>query len=214
MNPAGGRVTRIHHPRPSCQKIPEDFKKKHQDKERGNYPKRYPFHRRGPNRGIVEIFQPLQIGEYTGAVDPEDHLCHFENDVSLLHQYDDGVKCRVFLTILVGPTQRWFSHLKPRSIGSFKDFSALFLHHFASSKCYYKTPLSLFSMKQQNRETLRDYIQYLPSATSKISISAFSQGLMEDDFFRSLTKKPLAYDDLMGRVQKYFNMEKAQHIRK
>lgn len=55
----------------------------------------------------------------------------------------------------------------------------------------------------------------VPSATSEIMVSAFSQGLSEGDFFRSLAKKPLAsYDDLLGRVEKYINMEEVQQAKK
>lgn len=154
-------------------------------------------------------FQPLQIGEYTGTSDLEDHLYRFKN-ASQLHQYNNGVKCRVFLTTLARLSQCWFNRLKPRFIGFFEDFSTLFLHHFASSKRYHKTPLSLFSMKQQNKETLREYIQHfnqlvleVPSTILEILVSIFSQGLVEGNFFRSLAKKPSAsYDELMGRAKK------------
>ncbi|KAL8541318.1 hypothetical protein ACS0TY_002534 [Phlomoides rotata] len=37
--------------------------------------------------------------EYDGTNDPQDHLLRFENG-ALLHQYPDGVKCRVILTTL------------------------------------------------------------------------------------------------------------------
>lgn len=51
---------------------------------------------------LLSHFQPpLKIKKYTGALDPEDHLCRFQN-VSLLHQYNDGVKYRVSLTTLEG----------------------------------------------------------------------------------------------------------------
>ncbi|KAL8511115.1 hypothetical protein ACS0TY_017801 [Phlomoides rotata] len=37
--------------------------------------------------------------ECDGTNDPQDHLLRFENR-ALLHQYTDGVKCRVFLIVL------------------------------------------------------------------------------------------------------------------
>lgn len=40
---------------------------------------------------------------------------------------------------LAGLTQWWLSRLEPRSIGSFEELNALFIHHFASSKHYHKT---------------------------------------------------------------------------
>ncbi|XP_075494699.1 uncharacterized protein LOC142532266 [Primulina tabacum] len=76
--------------------------------------------------------------------------------------------------------KRW----RPNSIQSFEDFSAAFLHRFASSKRHQKNYLSLFVMKQQEAETLREFVQRfntaaleIPAATPYIMISAFTQGL-------------------------------------
>lgn len=60
-------------------------------------------------------FRQPQVGEYTGSSDPEDHLCCFEN-ASLLYQYTNEVKCRVFLNTLSGSTQQWFNRLYISSI--------------------------------------------------------------------------------------------------
>ncbi|KAL8554534.1 hypothetical protein ACS0TY_002647 [Phlomoides rotata] len=43
--------------------------------------------------------------ENDGTNDPQDHLLRFENG-ALLHQYTDGVKCRVFLTTLTKAAQQ------------------------------------------------------------------------------------------------------------
>ncbi|KAL8484403.1 hypothetical protein ACS0TY_026900 [Phlomoides rotata] len=43
--------------------------------------------------------------EYDGTSNPQDHLLRFENE-ALLHQYTNGVKCRVFLTKFTKATQR------------------------------------------------------------------------------------------------------------
>ncbi|XP_075521096.1 uncharacterized protein LOC142554295 [Primulina tabacum] len=73
---------------------------------------------------------------------------------------------------------------QPNSIQSFEDFSAAFLHRFASSKRHQKNYLSLFVMKQQEAETLREFVQRfntaaleIPATTPDIMISAFTQGL-------------------------------------
>lgn len=96
---------------------------------------------------LLSHFRPLQIEEYIRTSNPKDHLSHFEN-ASLLHQYNDGVNCWVFMMTLAGSAQRWFSLLKLRCIDSFKKFNTLFLYHLASSnKHYHKTSLSLFTMK-------------------------------------------------------------------
>ncbi|XP_042467262.1 uncharacterized protein LOC122050425 [Zingiber officinale] len=133
----------------------------------------------------------------------------------------DGVKCRVFLTMLSDSAQRWFRRLPDGSIQSFKDFRTTFLHHFASSRRYQKTSVSLFSMKQGPRETLRAYIQRfnqaamgIPTVSSETMMNAFTQGFIDGDFFRSLIRKlPRDYDHMLKKASEYINVEEAQATR-
>ncbi|XP_074559865.1 uncharacterized protein LOC141815896 [Curcuma longa] len=166
-------------------------------------------------------FRAPQLMDYTGATDPEDHLGRFEN-AATLHQYTDAIKCRVFLTTLAGAAVRWFNHLPPASICSFNDFRGSFLRHFATSRAYRKTVMDLFAIKQRPKESLKDYLrrfnqgaQEVPAAPSEVLVSAFSQGLIEGDFFRSLIKKPPEnFDMLMTRADKYIHVEEAQSARR
>ncbi|XP_074579120.1 uncharacterized protein LOC141835644 [Curcuma longa] len=166
-------------------------------------------------------FRAPQLMDYTGATDPEDHLGRFEN-AATLHQYTDAIKCRVFLTTLAGAAVRWFNHLPPASICSFNDFRGSFLRHFATSRAYRKTVMDLFAIKQKPKESLKDYLrrfnqgaQEVPSAPSEVLVSAFSQGLIEGDFFRSLIKKPPEnFDMLLTRADKYIHVEEAQSARR
>ncbi|XP_075521501.1 uncharacterized protein LOC142554717 [Primulina tabacum] len=138
--------------------------------------------------------------------------------MAMLHCYTDRIKCKVFLTTLVGSAQRWFEGLAPQSISSFKDFQKLFSHHFSSSKKYKKTAFSLFEVKQSPEESLRAYIRRfnrvaldVPTCATKTKTTAFTQGLREGEFFKSLTKKvPSDFEDLLSWAEKYINMEEAQ----
>ncbi|XP_073137061.1 uncharacterized protein [Henckelia pumila] len=114
----------------------------------------------------------------------------------MLHCYGDQIKCKVFLTTLVDSAQRWFENLEEGSIKTFKEFREVFLQHFSSSKRYKKTTLSLFEIKQPNKESLRAYIKKfnrvaleVPACAPKTKITAFTQGLKEGEFFRSLVKR-------------------------
>ncbi|XP_073061994.1 uncharacterized protein [Primulina eburnea] len=179
--------------------------------------RRSPFSLAILEEGLHPNFRQSNVGEYDGHTDPEEHLGRFEN-ATMLHQYSDGVRCRVFLGTLVRSAQQWFNTLQPNSIRSFEDFSATFLDRFASSKKHQKNYLSLFVVTQQEAETLREFVQRfnnaaleIPAATPDIMISAFTQGLRGGEFFKSIVKKPSSsYDDLLSRAEKYVNLEDVQ----
>ncbi|XP_042415425.1 uncharacterized protein LOC122004637 [Zingiber officinale] len=130
----------------------------------------------------------------------------------------DAVKCRVFLNTLSGSAQKWFDGLPHGSITCFSDFKIVFLRHFASSMKYQKTDHFLFALKQGSSELLRSYIKHfnqvvqdVPSATSKILMSAFSHGLTEGEFFRDLIRNPVRnFDEMLEKAASYIKVEKAQ----
>ncbi|XP_073143269.1 uncharacterized protein [Henckelia pumila] len=166
---------------------------------------------------LPKNFKFPHVGEYDEKGDPEEHLSRFEN-AAFLHKYSDPIKCRVFLTTLIGPTQQWFNLLHPGDINEFKDFSKAFLHHFSSSKKHPTTTFSLFAIKHQGQEDLRAYIRRfsalaleVPAATTDLLISDFTQGFTTGDFLKSLIKiSPSTYDELLARAKKYVNLEEIQ----
>ncbi|KAL0405124.1 UNVERIFIED_CONTAM: hypothetical protein Slati_3826300 [Sesamum latifolium] len=143
-------------------------------------------------------------------------------NAALLHRYTDGIKCRVCVTTFARAAQQWFNQLPMGVIGSFQEFRSLFLHQFSSIRKLRKIELSLFAVRQKDNEPLKEYLQRfntialeVPSATQEVKSSAFSQGLLDGDFFKSLAKKSVSkFDALLARTAKYINMEDAQAAKK
>ncbi|KAL0420832.1 UNVERIFIED_CONTAM: hypothetical protein Slati_3106100 [Sesamum latifolium] len=156
------------------------------------------------------------ITEYDCTTDP----LRFEN-VPLLRRYTDGIKCRVFVTTFARASQQWFNQLPTGAIGSFQEFWSLFLHQFASSRKLRKMELSLFPIQQKDNESLKEYLQRFNtvalevlSATQEVKASAFSQGLLDRNFFKFLGKYINMEDALLARAAKYINMEDAPSAKK
>ncbi|KAL0453048.1 UNVERIFIED_CONTAM: hypothetical protein Slati_1282900, partial [Sesamum latifolium] len=88
-------------------------------------------------------------------------------NAALLHRYTDGIKCRVFVTTSARAAQQWFNQLP-------------------------------------DDESLKEYLQRfnaaaleVPAATQEVKASAFSQEILDGDFFKSLAKKPVSKFDAL-----------------
>ncbi|KAK4382092.1 hypothetical protein Sango_2906700 [Sesamum angolense] len=113
-----------------------------------------------------------------------------------------------------------------RSVGVFPERSsrcpvpshARTLRGATGNRKHRKTELSFFAKRQKEGETLKQYLQRFNtvtlevlSATQEAKASVFAQGLLDGDFFKSLSKKPTTkYDTFLARAAKYINMEDAQ----
>ncbi|KAL0339159.1 UNVERIFIED_CONTAM: hypothetical protein Sangu_1438000, partial [Sesamum angustifolium] len=121
-------------------------------------PKRSPF----ATHILAEAIQPgikiPNISEYDGTKDPQDHLNQFLAKADLL-DISDAKYCKIFRTTQAGKAMTWFNQLPSRRIDSFEQLSQRFLHHFAISKRCPKTASYLFTVIQQEHESLRDYVQ-------------------------------------------------------
>ncbi|KAL0462243.1 UNVERIFIED_CONTAM: hypothetical protein Slati_0111900 [Sesamum latifolium] len=89
-------------------------------------------------------------------------------------------------------------------------------------RCLHNGSLALNIYRKKDDEPLKEYLQRfnaaaleVPAATQEVKTSAFSQGLLDGDFFKSLAKKPVSkFDALLARATKYINMEEAQVAKK
>ncbi|XP_058104818.1 uncharacterized protein LOC131248520 [Magnolia sinica] len=134
----------------------------------------------------------------------------------------NAMMCRGFSITLTGSARSWYRQLKPNSIGSFTELSRLFLTQFISGKKNRKPNTHLFTIKQEPKESLKDYITrfndealQVEDYDDKIALSTVFGGLKEERFTFSITKNPSkTLADLIARAQKYTNAEEFSNAHK
>jgi len=99
-----------------------------------------------------------QLEVYDGTKDPLDHIRAFKTILSL-QQTPEEVICRTFLATLKGATWVWFSKLLAAFIANFDQLSDSFVRHFIGGQCYRRPTSYLLTVKQQEGETLREYVK-------------------------------------------------------
>ncbi|KAL0313588.1 UNVERIFIED_CONTAM: hypothetical protein Sradi_5758100 [Sesamum radiatum] len=129
----------------------------------------------------------------------------------------DAGYCKIFRITLSGKAMAWFNQLPTHIIENFKQLSQRFLHHFSINKRYSKTASYLFTIIQQEQESLRDYVQRfseavleVPHLNHELLASILQQGLRRGRFRESIAgKPPTTLDQLLKRAAKYIRIEEA-----
>ncbi|XP_075636765.1 uncharacterized protein LOC142609003 [Castanea sativa] len=122
-----------------------------------------------------------------------------------------------FPATLKGVARVWFRKLPATTIANFDQLSDSFVHHFIGSQ-HHKRPISyLLTVKQQEGETLREYVKHfnkvvleIDEADVQVIMTNFQAGLNNPDliFYQGKTS-PTSMMDLLFKAQKYMNGEDA-----
>ena len=161
-------------------------------------------------------FRLPQLKVYDGTKDPLDHIEAFKTILSLQQTLDEVI-CKTFPTTLRGVARVWFSKLPAASIANFDQLSDSFICHFIGGQCHKRPPSYLLTVKQQEGETLREYVKRfnkvvleIDEADKWVIITTFQAGLINPDLVFSLGKTPpTSMTDLLFKAQKYMNREDA-----
>ncbi|XP_058078599.1 uncharacterized protein LOC131226911 [Magnolia sinica] len=163
---------------------------------------------------MPQRFRMPPVIQYSGSGDPSEHVESYRSWIQI-QLATDAMLCRAFSLTLSGSTRSWYRQLKPKSIGSFAELSRLFLTQFITSKKSRKPTTHLFTLKQGNKESLKDFIArfnkealLMDDYNDKMALSTMFSGLKEGKFVFSIEKNPpTTLAKLISRAQKYTNAE-------
>ncbi|XP_072087404.1 uncharacterized protein [Arachis hypogaea] len=135
--------------------------------------------------------------KYDGTKDPQEHLTAFKARMNL-EGAADAVRCRAFPVTLAGPVIKWFNALPNGSITSFHDISRKFMAQFTTRITKAKHPISLLGVTQKQDESTRKYLNRfndecltVDGLTDSVASLCLTNGLMNEDFRKYLTTKPV-----------------------
>lgn len=183
------------------------------------------------NQAIIdEPHQPntmfSHLRSYDGTTDPESHVKYVRKWM-LIMNVSDASACKVFMSTLTGEAADWFDNLPPSSIYNFEMFAEAFVDYFFYLKQRRLKSFELLEVKQQEGESLRDYLNRYRKASVSVSYSAVKyhgkvvttfnhevavvcliNGLRHEGYKLDLKMDmPESLYDAMGRSQKYIREE-------
>ena len=134
-----------------------------------------------------------------------------------LQQTPDEVICKTFLATLKATSRVWFSKLLAASIANFDQLSDSFVRHFIGGQRHKRPTSYLLTMKQQEGETLREYVKQfnkaileIDEADKQVIMTTFLARLINPNLVFCLGKThPTLMTDLLFKAQKYMNGEDA-----
>ncbi|XP_057754889.1 uncharacterized protein LOC130974150 [Arachis stenosperma] len=157
--------------------------------------------------------------KYDGTKDPQEHLTAFEARMNL-EGAADAVRCRAFPVTLAGPAIKWFNALPNGSIAGFHDITRKFMAQFTTRITKAKHPISLLGVTQKQDESTRKYLDRIndecltvDGLTDSVASLCLTNGLMNEDFRKHLTTKPVwTMHKIQNIAKDYINDEEISQV--
>ena len=141
---------------------------------------------------LPQKFKMPSLVSYDGTRDPCDHITTFKTTMHL-QGVPDEIMCRVFSTTLKGPARVQFNKIPPNIVGTFEEFSKLFVNNFIGGQRHKRSSSSLLTIEQEDNESLRSFITYfnrealtVDEMDNKLLLAAFCNGVSADLFIHKL----------------------------
>ena len=182
-------------------------------------PRRSPFASNIRAEALPAGLKVSNLSEYDGTGDPQEHLDKFYAKIDW-YDLSDAAYCKVFRTTLSKRALAWFNQLPAGTISSLEQLVQRFLHHFSMNKKVPKTAAYLFTIRQREGETLRDFMQRfvdavheVPHVNQELLASIVQQNLQPGRFKESIAgKPPSTMEDLLVRSQKYIQIKESNAL--
>ncbi|XP_016173322.1 uncharacterized protein LOC107615808 [Arachis ipaensis] len=178
-----------------------------------------PFHPSILKVQLPKNFDKPTDMRYDGTKDPQEHITTFEARMNL-EGVGDAIRCRAFPVTLAGPAIRWFHALPQGSIIAFANISQSFLARFTTHIAKAKYPINLLGVTQKPGEPTRKFLDRfnnecleIDSLTDSVASLCLTNGLLNEDFRKHLTTKPVwSMQEIQSVAKEYINDEEVSQV--
>jgi hypothetical protein len=134
----------------------------------------------------------------------------------------DSLKCKLLAGTLTDAALRWYMNLPRFSIVSYQDMTRKLIQQFSASPHRKVPATSLFNVRQEQTESLRDYLARFNDITIKVInpnqevfVGAFQNGLRAGLFNESLVHKPAdSMDEVIAIAECYIKGKESKAEKK
>ncbi|GAU38581.1 hypothetical protein TSUD_322580 [Trifolium subterraneum] len=145
---------------------------------------------------VPDNFKSPHLPTFDGKTDPVEHLMAVGTQTAIIGALEH-LRWKLLSGTLKDAALRWYMNLPNNSIESHADFHKKFIQQFSGTKHIKVTATSLFKIRQNYAETLREYLTRFNEATITVSnlnqemfVAAFHNDLKAGHFNESLAQKP------------------------
>jgi len=144
---------------------------------------------------------------FTRMEDPVSHLTVFHTQMMLVAGFD-AVRCKLFMSTLVGTTMDWFISLPDGHVTSFAQLSKLFKDQYIANRAPPPNSYDLFDLRQYHGESLKEFVNRfgaqvvrLNTKDETVMVHAFRKGIFLGPFSESLIKsRPKTFAEIRRRA--------------
>jgi len=156
------------------------------------------------------VIPPTFVGPkatFTGVEDPEAHLTAFHTQMMLVSG-SDAVRCKLFMSTLVGVAMDWFISLPDGHVTSFAQLSQLFREQYIVNHAPPPVSYDLFNAKQYQGESLKEFVNRFGAHVVRVNttyesmiVHAFRKGICPGPFSESLIRcRPKSFVEIRRRA--------------
>ncbi|GAU30655.1 hypothetical protein TSUD_31270 [Trifolium subterraneum] len=164
---------------------------------------------------VPDNFKSPHLPTFDGKTDPVEHLMAVGTQTAIIGA-PEHLRCKLLSGTLKDAALRRYMNLPNNSIESYVDFHKKFIHQLSGTKHVKVTTTSLFTIRQNYAETLREYLARFSEATITVSnpnqemfVAAFHNRLKAGHFNESLAQKPATLMQEGYRAKPYHPLNSA-----